>query len=105
VEKKVAFFTVWRFWDNFWPLLNIKAVHNLKTKSSSIIFTGWAMFVPISAFLLFLVSELPCGECARFYFFGLFLRFFANFATINKLFPKSKCAHHPRNRRHLCAKI
>jgi len=38
--------------------LNIKAVHNLKTKSLGIILTPWAMFVPISTFLLFLVSEV-----------------------------------------------
>jgi len=31
-------------------------------KSLSIMFTPWVMFVPISAFLLFLVSEVVCGE-------------------------------------------
>jgi len=30
------------------PQINIKAVHNLKTKSLGIIFTPRAMFVPIS---------------------------------------------------------
>jgi len=37
-------------------------MHNLKTKTLSITLTAWAMFVPISAFLLFLVSEVVCGE-------------------------------------------
>jgi len=46
----------------FGLFLHIKGVHNLKTKSSSIILTPWAMFVPISAFLLFLVSEVACAE-------------------------------------------
>jgi len=40
------------------PQLNIKAVHNLKIKSSGIILAPWAMFVPIFAYLLFLVSEV-----------------------------------------------
>jgi len=53
--------------SNFWRFLCIKAVHNVKTKSSSIILTPRAMIVPISAFLLFLVSEIACGEeLARF---------------------------------------
>jgi len=41
--------------------LNIKAVHNLKTKSLGIVLTLWAM-LPVSAFLLFLVSEVASGE-------------------------------------------
>jgi len=36
VEKKLAFFTVCQFLDKILLQLNIKAVQNLKTKSSSI---------------------------------------------------------------------
>jgi len=46
------------YWLKLLPRLNIKAVHSLKTKSSGVILTPWAMFVPISAFLLFSVSEV-----------------------------------------------
>jgi len=54
--------------DKIWPQLNIEVVYNLKTKSSGIILTPWAMFVPILAFLLFLVFEVACGEeCARLF--------------------------------------
>jgi len=44
------------------PLLNVKVVHNSKTKSAVIILTPWTMFLPISAFLSFLVSEVARGE-------------------------------------------
>jgi len=44
------------------PLLNNKAMHNLKTKSSGIILTSCAMVAPISAFLLFSAYEVACGE-------------------------------------------
>jgi len=60
----------------FWHFLCTKALHNFKTKSLGIILTTWAIFVPISAFVLFLVSEVACGEeCAILAIFGLFLRF------------------------------
>jgi len=73
----------------------IKAVLNLKTKSLGIILTS-AMFVPISTFLLFLVSELVCGEEHVFLaFLAYFLRFFASFARIKFISPKLKCTHHP----------
>jgi len=38
-------------------------------------------------------------------FLVLLAIFFANFATIKKFFQKSKHVHHPRTRRHLCAKV
>jgi len=60
--KKMAVFTVCRFKLEMLPQLNIKAVHNLKAKSLGTILTLWAMFVPISAFLLFLVSDVVCEE-------------------------------------------
>jgi len=60
-------------------------VHNLKTKSSGIILTLWAMFVPISAFLLFLISRVACvEEDAYFWRFDLFLPFLPN----KKTFPE-----------------
>jgi len=44
------------------------------------------MFVLIYTFLLFLVSEVSCGkEVAHF---SAIFAFFANFATIKKLYPK-----------------
>jgi len=46
------------FWSILGRFLCTKAVHNLKTKSSCIILTPWATFMSISAFLLFLVSEV-----------------------------------------------
>jgi len=47
-------------------------------KATSIILTLWAMFLPISTFLLFLVSELTCGEkCA--YFLPIFGNYFYKF--------------------------
>jgi len=50
------------------------AVHNLKTKYLDIILTQWTMILPISALLLFLVSEGK--ECARFcHFLVYFWRF------------------------------
>jgi len=59
----LAFFLLFAgFWLKISPQLNLTAVHNLKISSSGIIFTPWAMFVPISTFLLFLVSEVVCGE-------------------------------------------
>jgi len=61
----------------FLAFLYIKA----KTKSLGIILTLWAMFVLISTFLLYLVSEVACGEeCALFcHFCGAFLQFFGQF--------------------------
>jgi len=50
----------------FWAVLVFfcvyKTVHNFKTKGSDIILTPWAMFMLISTFLLFLVSEVARGE-------------------------------------------
>jgi len=62
VEKKLAFLVFAAFGLKILRHLNIKAVHNTKTKRLGIILTPWAMGVPISAFLLFLVSEVVCGE-------------------------------------------
>jgi len=61
-----------------------------ETKNSGIILMSWATFVPISAFLLFVVSTVARGEeCALFRLFQPILRvFFANFAAIKKTFPK-----------------
>jgi len=62
------------------PQLNIKAVHNLKTKSLGVILTPWAMFVPVSAFLQCLVSEVACAHLWH------------TFATIKKTFSKNQSA-------------
>jgi len=62
VKKKLAFLLFASFGLIFFPQLNVKAADNLKTPNSGIIVTPWAMFVPISAFLLFLVSQVACGE-------------------------------------------
>jgi len=40
----------------------LRIMAKLKTKSSNIVLTPRAMFVPISALLLFLISEVACGE-------------------------------------------
>jgi len=62
-------------------------VHNLKTKSSGIILTSWAMFTPTSAFLLFLVSEVACGEeLARF---GLFLQILPQLKNFPKIYMRA----------------
>jgi len=54
VEKKLMFFLLFAlFWLEILSQLNIKALHNLKTKSSGIIRTPWAMFVPVSAIYYF----------------------------------------------------
>jgi len=56
--KEIGIFLLFTgFWLKILPHLNITAIHNLKTRSLGIILTPWAMFVPISAFLLFLVSD------------------------------------------------
>jgi len=69
-------FSVCHFLAEILPHLNIKAVHNLKTKSLGIILTPWAMFVPIFAFLLFLVSKVVYREeCALFCHFWAYLFF------------------------------
>jgi len=60
--EEIGTFTVCLLWVKILPQLNIKAVHNLKTKSSGIMLTPWVIFVPISAFLLFVVSEVVCEE-------------------------------------------
>jgi len=54
----------------------VEAAHNLKTKSLDIILTP-CTFVPISAFLLFLVSEVACGE--QFEHFWHFVAYFWQF--------------------------
>jgi len=85
------------------PQLNIKAVYNLKPKSSGIILTP--RLCPVCAnfhISTILVSEVAYGEkCAQI--FGLFWASFTNFATI--VFQKWKCEHHPHISRHLCAKF
>jgi len=63
--------------------LRSKAVHNSKTKGMGIILTPKTMFVPVSAFLLFLVS----GMCS-FRRFWPILGYFADLGTILKLFRK-----------------
>jgi len=70
--------------ENF-ATIKIKAVHNLKAKSLGLSLTPWAMFLTISAFLLFLVSEV---SCAHFWCFWPILAFVCNSVTIKKLFPK-----------------
>jgi len=68
-----------------------KAVHSLyETKTLGIILRPRTMFVPVSAFLLFVVSAVThVEECALFGVFSLFFTvFFANFATIKRTFPK-----------------
>jgi len=87
VEKKLALFIVCQFLANFFPQLNIKTVHNLRTKSSGIILTPWAMFVPISAFLLFLVSEIERRRMCLFLAYFLFL-FLQILPQLKKLFRK-----------------
>jgi len=86
VEKKLAHFTVCHFGaKKSDTIIKFKAVHNVKTKSSGIILTPWAMFAPISAFLPTLFSEVVCGEeCAHF------STIFANFTIIIKLFSKTQ---------------
>jgi len=48
--------------DYFLPQSNVKAVYNLKTKSLGVIIMTRAMFVPISAFLLFFCVRICKGE-------------------------------------------
>jgi len=81
------------FWLKILPQLNIKAVQNLKTESLGIILTLWAMFVSISAILLFVVSEVA------------WRRMRSCLLQLKNFFQKSKCAHHPCTRHHLCAKL
>jgi len=72
-SEKMAFLLFAGFGLNFLPQLNVKAANNFKPKSSGIILTRWAVFVPVFAFLLFLVSQVVCGEvCALFAVLGLF---------------------------------
>jgi len=92
----------------FRRFLCIIAVYNLKTKSSGIILTPWAMFVPIIIFLHFYCFGFLRYRVKKnmlILAFWFILAFFANFATNRKLFQKPKCAHHPRTRRHLCTKF
>jgi len=78
--KKLAFFTVCRFWAKNYATIKflLKQCIILKQKSSGNIITPWAMCLPISAFLLFLVSAVECGEeFAHFWHFwpisGIFI--------------------------------
>jgi len=85
-------------------------MHNLKTKSSCIILkTPWLFYVNFCiSTKLILVTEVACGNNWIIYdvFWPIFGRLFANFATIEKnFFQKSKCTHHLRTKRHLCAKF
>jgi len=61
--------------------------------------TPWAMFVPISACLLFVVSEVKCVE-KNVLIFGVFC--VQIMPQLKNFFQKSKRAHHLRTRRHLC---
>jgi len=101
---KLAFLLFAGFGLKVLPQLNINAVHNSKTITSGIILTPNTMFMLISTFLLFLVSEVACREeCAHFGVFGLYLPILSQ---IKKTFSKkSKCVHHPCTRHHLCAKF
>jgi len=50
-----------------------------------------ATFVPVSAFLVFVVSAVAHGEkCAILGIFGLFFAFSANFAAIKKTFSSAR---------------
>jgi len=67
--KKLRFLLFAVFWLKILPQLNIKTVHNFKTKSSGIIFTPWDMFDINCAVYTILVSEVACAEqCARLVF-------------------------------------
>jgi len=68
------------YWRKDLPQLNVKGVHTLKTKSSGIILAPWAVFVPISAFLLFLVFNVAVARMhslllAFWPIFGVFCQF------------------------------
>jgi len=66
---------------------NFKAVH------SFIIFKQWATFVPISAFLLFVVSTVVHGEeCALFHIFWPLFTFFWQILPQLKTFSKNLSA-------------
>jgi len=97
-EIGIFFIVCWILAENFET--NIKAVHNLKTKSLGIILTPWAMFALISAFLLFLVSEV---DVFIFDIFGVF--FWQILPQLKTSFQKSKCAHRPCTGQHPCAKF
>jgi len=62
------------------PQLNIKALHSLKTKSFGIILTPWAMFEPVSAFVLLFgfYGDLWRRMCSFWASFGVFANFFHN---------------------------
>jgi len=62
------------------------------------------MFVPISAFLRGLVFEVSRGEEVAHFVLLLCLDGFLQVFPQLIFFQKSKGAHHPRTRRHLCAK-
>jgi len=78
---------------------------------SSVLHTVWGSVLIIhsddgATYTLFLRI---CGATMRVVLencrLGAFWRFFANFVTIKDLFPEIyMCAHHPRTRRHFCAK-
>jgi len=91
--EKIGIFTVCQFLAKNLPQLNIKAAHNLKTKSLGIILTRWAMFVPSFTFLRFLIFEIMCGEeCVHFWLSWPIFAVFANFATIN-IFSRNLSTH------------
>jgi len=76
------------------PQLNIKAVHNFKTKCSGIVLThGLCVLLcrPIFAFLLLLVSEVACGkELLIFGVLAYFGCFFCQFYCVVSESPDAK---------------
>jgi len=82
------------FFGLFSAFCVLKQCIYLKTKSSGIVLTPWTMFVPISTFLLLLISQVvPRIMCSFLAFFDLFWWFFTDIANIKKLFPKIYSVH------------
>jgi len=77
----------------FWPQLNIKAVCNLKIVQASAHTMGYLFGNFRICRLLFLVSEVSCGEeCALFWRFPLFCRFLKILPQLKRLFFKNLSA-------------
>jgi len=94
-SHSVAYFGV--YLQILWKL---RIIH-WKTKSSGIMHTPWAVFVPISADVLSVVSAVLHGkECALFRVFSLQI-----LLQLKNFCQKSKCMHHHRTRCHVCAKF
>jgi len=96
VKEKLAFLYCLPVLAKKSSKLNSKTVHNLKPRSSGIILTPCAKFVPSYAFLLFVLSEVAFGEESAHSW---------RFLPQLKHFQKSKCVHDRRIRRQLCAKL